>query len=213
MGLYPSNRTFGELLRAVQRGFGDESGVQLEDQDVVDFANQGLMDIVSENGVLKARSTTPSTIGQREYTFPESQIARVEYIHYAGRMLPNMPFQEAQTKLGDFDPLQERTGTPQWWYSYGDTFWLWPTPTESAPVELFYVRYPTPLTSDPNQPIGVPDKWFNPLVAYVLTRAYEMDQDWQAAQVKDEQYKAALASQSEEESQQQWGAFPVIREV
>lgn len=213
MGLYPATRTFGELQRAAQRGFGDESGVQLEDQDIIDFANQGLTEIVTENAILKARATVASVIGTSVYTFPAQKIARVEYLHYGGRLLPNLQFQEAQDKLLEFDPQLEATGTPQYWYSYGDTFWLWPKPDAAESMELYYVRYPDVITGDAAQPLGVPDKWFNPLVDFVLKKAYEMDQDWQAAGIKDTQFKAALVSQSEEESQSQFGAFPVIREV
>jgi hypothetical protein len=213
MTLGQSTRTFGQLSKAVQRGFGDESGVQLEEPDILAFANDGLMEIVAENAILKARSTANSVINQREYTFPDAKISRVEFIHYAGRLLPNVPFADAQEKLIAYDPAQQQVGTPQWWYSYGETFWLWPAPDEVASVELFFVRYPDVLTGDSGQLLGVPDKWFNPLLDYMLKRAYEMDQDWPAAQAKESQFRAALNSQAEEESQSQFGTFPVIREV
>jgi hypothetical protein len=213
MSKLPATRTFGELRRAVQRGFGDESGVQLEDQDVIDFANDGLTEIVTENAVIKARSTSSTVSGQGEYTFPDVQIARVEYIHLAGRILQSVSFPDAQERLGQIDPDLTQTGAPQFWYSYGETFWLWPTPTDVAALEIFFVAYPERLTGAQDQIIGLPDKWFNPLVDFVLKKAYEMDQDWQAAQVKEGQFKAALMSQAEEESQSQFGSFPVIREV
>jgi len=213
MSLLPSTRTFGELSRAVQRAFGDESGVQLEDQDIIDFANQGLTEIVAENAILKTRGQITTTPGQREYTFPDIKIARIEFLHHDKVLLPAVPFQDAQERLLEIDRNQDAEGTPQWWYSYGDTFWLWPTPVDSKTVEVFFVRYPDTLSGDLEQTLGVPDKWFNPLRDYILKQAYEMDQDWEAAGVKNQQFQQALQSQAEEESQSQFGEFPTIREV
>lgn len=212
-GLYPSTRTFAELRRSVMRSFGDEAGVQLESQDIIDLANQGQTEIVVENSILKTRSTAESVPHQSEYTFPDMPIARVESITYGGRLLPNIPFQDAQAKLLEVDALQVTEGAPLWWYSYGNTFWLWPRPTEAAVVEVFHVAMPEKLTGSEVQVLSVPDKWFNALVDYIVQRAFEMDNDWEAASVKASQFKAALQSQSEEESQSQWSAFPVVREV
>ncbi len=212
-GLYPATRTFAELRRAVTRSFGDEAGVQLESQDIIDFANQGQTEIVVENAILKTRSTASSVIGQSEYAFPDMAIARVESITYGGRLLPNIPFQDAQAKLLEIDAEQVQEGTPVWWYSYGNSFWLWPRPTSSETIEVFHVAMPEKLTGSESQVLSVPDKWFNALVDYVVQRAFEMDNDWEAAGRKAEQFQAALRSQSEEESQSQWAAFPVVREV
>jgi len=212
-GLFPSTRTFAELRRAVMRAFGDEAGVQLESQDIIDFANQGQTEIVVENSILKTRSLAQSIPGQSEYTFPDMPIARVESITYDGRLLPNIPFQDAQAKILAIDADQIQEGTPVWWYSYGNTFWMWPRPTQAAQIEVFHVAMPEKLTGSEAQVLSVPDKWFNALVDYVVQRAFEMDNDWEAASVKAGQFKAALQSQAEEESQSQWSAFPVVREV
>lgn len=213
MSIGPSTKTFADLKREVQRAFGDESGVQLETQDIVDFANNGLNAINDENGILKSRSTTSAIDGQREYTFPSLSIARVDSIQYSGRYLPNLAFQEAQDRITEADPTGQQTGTPLYWFSYGETFWLWPTPNDGGTIELFYVRTPEALNGALDQLLGIPDKWFNALRDYVLQRAYEMDQDWQAAQAKGEQFQAALSSFSQEENQAQWSTFPVVREV
>lgn len=209
MPMWPTTRTFTDLKRVVQRAFGDESGTQLEMQDIIDFANEGVMAINEENGILKSRSTAASVEGQREYTFPDANISRVESILYASRYLPNMPFQDAQERLGEDD----QSGTPQCWFSFGPTFWLWPTPTDGGQIEIFFVRNPDKITGDPEELLPVPDRWFNALRDYILQRAYEMDQDWQAAQVKGEQFQGALNSFSEEESRSQDNEFPVIRDV
>lgn len=212
-GLFPTTRTFSELRRTVMRAFGDEAGVQLESQDIIDFANQGQTEIVVENAILKTISTTQSIPGQSEYTFPDMAIARVESITYGGRLLPNIPFQDAQAKLLEIDAQQVQEGNPQWWYSYGPQFWVWPRPTVAEELRIFHVAMPDKLTGNEAQVLSVPDKWFNALVDYVVARAFEMDNDWQAAETKTAQFRAALQSQSEEESQSQWGSFPVVREV
>lgn len=212
-GLHPTTRTFSELRRAVMRSFGDEAGVQLESQDIIDFANQGQVEIVVENAILKTISNAESVPGQSEYTFPDMPIARIESITYGGRLLPNIPFQDAQAKLLEIDAEQRQEGSPLWWYSYGNRFWLWPRPVQADTIQVYHVSMPEKLTGSESQELSVPDKWFNALIDYVIQRAFEMDNDWEAAQVKANQFKAALQSQSEEESQSQWASFPVVREV
>jgi hypothetical protein len=191
-------RLVSEVITAVQRQFGDESGVQLENSDIIRWINDAQDVIVAKNKVLKAKSTTPAVANQASYTFPSDNIHQVESIHYNGVRIPNMPFPVAEEHIFKEDPLRVAFGDPILWYEWAGTFTFWPTPDADYNIDLYYTQRPTPvaLTTDT---LSVPDKYYQDVVRYCLTQAYEMDEDMANAQAKGQQFDASLNEKSEEE--------------
>lgn len=213
MTVRPSTRTYGTLMMDVKRRFGDESGVQLEDSDILRWANDGQQQIVTENRVLRARGTLNTVIGTYDYDFPSDSIHSIISLHHNGIPLRSLTFQEAENSIIASDPNREQFGTPVAWWFWGDTFTVWPTPDSTGTLTLYYTRNPEPLTGDPSQLLDISDKYYSALVNYVLQNAYEMDEDWQAAQAKEMQFKTALAEQREEDFQNSDDFYPVVTEV
>lgn len=213
MTVRPSTRTYGDLMQDVKRRFGDESGVQLEDSDILRWANDGQQQIVTENRVLRARGTLNSVVGTYDYDFPGDSIHSIISLHYNGVPLRSLTFQEAEHSVIAQDPNREQSGTPIVWWFWGDTFTVWPTPDVEGTLTLFYTRNPAVLNGDPGQLLDVSDKYYPALVNYVLQNAYEMDEDWQAAQAKEAQFKTALAEQREEDFLNSDDFYPVVTEV
>jgi hypothetical protein len=191
-------RLVSEVITAVQRQFGDESGVQLENADVIRWINDAQDVIVAKNKVLKAKSSTPSVAEQGSYTFPSDNIHQVESIHYDGVRIPNMSFPEAEEHIFQADPLAVATGIPVLWYEWAGTFTFWPAPNDVKTIDLYYTQRPAPVdaTSDV---LSVPDKYYQDVVRYCLQQAYEMDEDMANSQAKAQQFDASLNEKSEEE--------------
>lgn len=191
-------RLVSEVITAVQRQFGDESGVQLENSDVIRWINDAQDVIVAKNKVLKAKSTTPSVAAQGSYTFPSDNIHQIESIHYNGYRVPNMPFTEAEEHIFQNDPLSTATGDPVLWYEWAGTFTFWPAPNDVKNIDLYYTQRPAPVdaTSDV---LSLPDKYYQDVVRYCLQQAYEMDEDMANSQAKGQQFDASLNEKSEEE--------------
>lgn len=213
MSKRPSTKEFQTLTREVKRIFGDESGVQLDATDILRWANDAQMEIVSINGPLKARSTTTSVAGQKVYTFPSEKIQQIASLQYDGRLLPNTPFPEAQRIIISRDPQNVATGTPELWYEWAGEFSLWPTPESARPIDLFYSAYPADLTGDPNQTLSVSDSYYSAVVNYILSKAYEMDEEPQLSQMAEQRFRDSVQQQGDSERQAQDGAYPVIQEV
>lgn len=213
MTLRPSTRTYGKLATDVKRRFGDESGVQLEDADILRWANDGQQQIVTENKVLRSKGTTPLVAGTYDYTFPSLAIHAVTSIHVDGAPIKNISFEDAEATLIASDPNREQAGPPVFWWLWDETFTLWPTPAASGTVTVFFTRPPAELTGDAAQLLDVSDKYYPALVNYVLQQAYEMDEDWQASQAKEAQFKNALAEQREEDFLASDDFYPVVTEV
>lgn len=210
MPLRPSTRTYAQVSRAVKRTFGDEAGVQISNEDIVQWANDAQQAINTKNKIFKAKSTALTVAGQASYAFPVELIQQVESLTYDGVPLQNVEMASAQRSIQASDPHQEEVGTPVAWYEWAGEFTLFPAPDEVKNLVLYYTRYPTPLTGDDNQELDVPDKYYQAVVDYVLWKCYELDEDWNGAQLKEQQFRAALEEQAEEEREAAHMTYPVI---
>lgn len=207
MTLRPSTRTYGQVKRAVKRTFGDESGVQVEDPDILQWANDAQQAINSKNKIFKAKSTSLSVPGQANYTFPVELIQQVESITYDGYPLSPTEMVIAQ------DSFNDSTGSPLAWCEWAGEFVLFPAPDSAKEIALFYTRYPTPLSGSDDEKLDVPDKYFQAVIDYVLWKCYEMDEDWNGAQLKENHFRGALEEQAEEEREVGHMTYPTITEV
>lgn len=213
MTLRPTTKNYQTLSQDVKRLFGDESGVQLDDADIRRWANEAQMEIVNVNGALQAVSSIQSVAGQSTYTFPDVQIQQIASMHYDNRLLPNTPFAEAERLIISQDPNETQSGTPELWFEWAGTFRLWPTPDEPKKIEIYFTGYPEDLTGDPVQLLSVPDKFYPAVRDYVMSKAYEMDEEPQFSQMAEERFRLALQGQTDAERNAQGMAYPVIQEV
>jgi len=213
MGLRPNTYTYGQLSVEVKRLFGDESGVQLEPGDILRWANQGQQEIVTRNKVLKARADTPTVAAQDLYTFPDQDIYEVSSILLNGSPLPNIPYAEAERQILAYDPAKTEAGQPQFWYTWGNEFWLWPVPDKVYTMRMLYSKSPPMLTGSDAEVLSVPNEYFSVLVDFILAKAYEMDEDWTASNAKSTAFENGIAVQGEKERDSADLAYPVIAEV
>lgn len=209
MSTLQATRLVSEVMTAVKRQFGDESGVQLEDSDIIRWINDAQDVIVAKTKVLKAKSSSPAVAGQASYTFPSENIHQVESIHYNGYRIPNMPFTEAEEYVFSADPTKTAVGTPELWYEWAGTFTFWPAPGDEFDISLYYTRRPTRVATA-NDTLGVPDKFYQDVVRYVLQNAYEMDEDLPNAQAKGSQFDQSINEFSEEDRSSQNMTYATI---
>lgn len=207
----PPTRKVAEVMTAVKRQFGDESGVQLEDTDIVRWITDAQDKINYDNKVLKSTATIPSVVMQGTYTFPAQQVLQIESIHYKGVRIPNIPFAQAEETLIGADPTASAQ-YPEYWYEWGGTFTFWPLPQDSQDITVYYTQMATPVPAnwDVDTLLSLPDKYFADIVAYVLQQAYEMDEDWQASGAKAEQFKLSVDAKAEDERRAQDMTFATI---
>jgi hypothetical protein len=195
--LNQATHTVSEVITAVKRQFGDESGVQIDDTDIVRWVNEAQEVISNKNKVLKAKGTTSSVANQSSYTFPAENIQQVESIHFDGMRIPNMAFSEAEEYVFNADPTASLSGIPVIWYEWAGTFTFWPMPNEVKDIDVYYTRRPAVVTSAST--LDVPDKYYPDIIRYVLQNAYELDEDPQNSQIKQRQFQESLNELSDEE--------------
>jgi len=209
MSLLSITRTVQDVMKVVKRQFGDESGVQLEDNDVINWINDAQDTIVNRNRVLKAKSTVAINARQSTVTFDDLRIIQIESVHFNGRILPNMSFVEAEQKISTTDPEGSESGTPLFWYEWAGTMTFWPTPNAAGSLDLFYSAFPDRVSTSTDS-LSLPDKYFEDICRYVMTQVYEMDQDWQGSQAKQQQFDASVNDLGEEERTSQHATYDSI---
>lgn len=207
-----STKTVQDVILAAKRQFGDESGVQIQDADVIRWINDAQTAINERNKVLKTTSSIVTVPGQGEYLLPNQRILQIESLTLDGHLIPNVPFSTAQERLSAIDPGNARQAIPQLWYVWAGRIALWPTPAGMQTLKLFYTRQATAVQYVTDL-LGLPDKYYPTILAYALQQAYELDENFQAAQVKGTQFDQDVARMLDEERRGQQMTYPIINLV
>lgn len=226
--------TAAEVGTHVRRAFGDEDSIQIQDTDIVRWINAAQRNILIEHKVLKQIARTNVIKGQYEYDLGTLPILQIQTIHYRGRPLDYRSFQNAEEYILANDPERMQSGSPTMWYSWGNTLFLWPTPTEGDPFGSGTPGIPgnpgTPGALDPSDKhrlviyflsrpkdlnritdaISLPEEYFDRIVEYVLAQAYELDEDNQNSDFKLGQFKDGLDRMSGDTDRPQNDTYPLI---
>ncbi len=93
--------------------------------------------------------------------------------------------------LRHFDDAPVVYGTPSSYVVAGATLYLYPYPDSTVTVELNYYRLPADMTDDGDLS-EIPVQYQHLLVRYALSRAYEREDDFSAAEYMRNQFEAGV---------------------
>lgn len=177
-----------EIALRVKRQFGDEAGIQVTDPDIFRWINDAQREIAASNDLLQTVATTAVIPGQQTYALP-SDILLLRSVHYQGSKLRPLTSREAEEYLVD----GLASGRPTHFWSWANQINLYPQPDTSDPddMKIFYTRQPTAITTVNDTP-ELPLEYHNRIVEYCLAQAYELDENWAAAQQKSQQFSAGV---------------------
>lgn len=210
MSYGPPTQTVNDIASVVKRVFGDESGVQLVDTDIIRWVNEAQSEINSKNKVLKKRASISAVPQQSAYVLPSSfKVRQIEGVHYDGSPLKPLTFSQAEQDILAYDPKLEQEGIPDSWYEWAGEITLWPKPSADSQITVYFTEEPATLTSVTDT-LSLPDKYFNAIRDYVLAQAYEMDESMDVALRKQEQFGNSVLEMSEEERTAQNMTFQSI---
>lgn len=203
--------TAGDVKTRVQRTFGDEAGSQVLDADVYRWINDAQREIAIANDLLQTKGTQDGTASTSAYTLP-TDILKLISVKYNGVSLRAITMQEADELIGDVDDtVNFPTGTPTHFWVWAGQINLYPQPdaTLADGITIYYIRQPTDITADADT-LDLPIEYFNRVVEYCLAQAYEMDENYEAANSKLAQFKAGVADLQQNETWEQQEFYPHI---
>ena len=198
-------KTVGDVYDQVKRVFGDESGVQLTNDDIARWINEAQVDIAKQNQILPQTATVNVTGGTATYSLSAvtPKIDSIASILLDGRRIGNIPVSQAEESISLADPEGTETGAPQFWYEWAGQITFWPKPNKNYTMLIRYTAQPTDVTSSTTDILSVPDECFSDICNYVLMRAYEMDENAEMMAVKQTEYSTSVAERGETERQAQ----------
>lgn len=186
-----------DVMTRVRRSFGDESGVQITDADLLRWINDGQRELVKHNEtVLETTATANIVAAQQEYTLP-ADLLILKHITFKAdgwtsyNPLKAFSFSQFNMMVDSWDGTQNPPDSPSIYTRYANKLILFPIPSKNltSALKIYYNRKPTDVTN-PADALDIPYQYHEVLVKYCQSQAYEMDEDWDAAQIKD----AATAS-------------------
>lgn len=186
--------TGNDVALRVRSQFGDMSGAQLGDPALLSWINDGQREIVNSNPILRDTKYTDLVATQSDYTFPNDKVLVIEAIYIDGFPIKNLTPQAAREYIQTMDPQKTLTAErPEIWYERAGIISMYPVPSKNITngIKLEFIKNPTALTVLSDM-LGIPDRYFNELVNYVISQALEMDENYDAANYKFRQFRDGL---------------------
>lgn len=180
----------GDVKSRVKRQFGDESGVQIMDSDIYSWISDAVRHIILNNEeVIEASSTIDLVASQQDYDFPSDIVSITSVTCETGDAtsyfnLRGYSIEQFNTYIDGWDGGFFGPGQPAVYTIYDSKIKLFPIPSSNriAGLKILYSTYLNEISSD--IAIELPRIYFNIIVDYCLQKAYEMDEDWIAANIK-----------------------------
>lgn len=199
MGWIAPTKKVSDVATYVKRQFGDESGVQITDDDVLRWVNSGQAEIANVNGLLQASANKTLIVGTNNYALgSDMAIESIRSLHCSNIKLKYLNFNDYETYVTDNDPDGTRTGKPEIWTEWGGQVLLYPAPDSAYTLTVYYRAAPTPAT-DQTSLLSLPDKYFQRVIDYVMAQAFELDENFNAHEAKLDRLDSKLVSMSGDE--------------
>lgn len=202
-----------DVADVVKRQFGDPDGRQITDADILRWINTAQQEIISQNPILKETIVSGVTSGQDLYEYPAQEIQYIEALHYDGIPLEPYTFQEAQNYIlqRKVEPTTIDSARPVIWYERSGSIWLYPTPSKTVAdvLTMYYIKRPADLLAL-SDPVQLPDRYYQRIIDLVLTRAYQLDENWEAAKYKQAEYITGMDMLANQENTTQVSTYPSI---
>lgn len=199
-----------DIKTRVKRLFGDESGAQIIDADIIRWANDGQLDIVRRTECLQAHVETNSVAKDNSYALPPDAI-RVRRVTYDGNVLSRVELEELDG-VNKSREASDITGTPTQYYIWGRQLWLYPTPSNSGTgnLDIYYLKAPATLGGDADVP-DIPGHMHEDIVRYCLARAKELDEEFNQAEQIWNDYQMRTMLSFDEQHNPNADSYPAVR--
>jgi hypothetical protein len=180
-----------DVVKRVQRQFGDESSVQIEEADIIRWINDVAKEIAVQNDLTQAVASQNSEAGLNVYVAPADTLA-IRSIYFKQKKLDFYNRAEYDAYINENDPTETATGDPVLYTRHVDDLILYPTPSTVGIIKIWYFQRPTEVTSTADT-LPFPVEYHLRIVEYCLQQAYQTDEDWEAANQMSGQFVDGIA--------------------
>jgi hypothetical protein len=205
-----------DILTRVQRQFGDEAGVQVTQADVIRWINDAQREIVMQHEGLYETTATASTVaGTAEVALPADNISLQEvlYMGAGDSSYFNLRYVTADEHASMYFDLG--SGDPVYYIRSSNGYvTLLPTPDSSLTdsIKFVYNRYSQDVAAV-GDALDVPEYYHQVILEYCLMKAYEMDENWEAADRKSQYVQSTIDFNNGRGSWLEHKTYPIVSEA
>jgi hypothetical protein len=183
--------TYADVVNEVLN-YGFNDGPQVNRRRIERWVNEAQLQIARQVEATEFQATQAITLakGVYKYTLPEGFL-RAQDIYY-----PELQRRLRPVDLQQFDQTAPKVveGPPSIYTIYGNELWFFPAPNGTGEeLELRYIKRPPTLVAEADIPALNKDYLYL-LVDYAASRAFEAEDDLEAANARMQRYKADLAN-------------------
>lgn len=204
----PSTRSAQDVINYVVRQFGDEAGVQIEEDDIQSWIDLAQTELALDEDFSRRLLTRKLIPEYGEYKFPTKNILRTQAMHLDGRIVKYMSFQQFQEDMEKEDDIA-KAGKPEMWTEWGGTFKLFPIPDSTYELKIYALLAPIPITG-PASKLSVPDRLYPTLLKKVMYHAYMLDENIEAASFKEQSAENDIQKRREQTNMSATNTYPTI---
>jgi len=185
-----------DVIRRVQRSFGDETESQIRILDVIDWVNAAQNDICRRTEVLQATKIYDTVQGSNDYILPVDFI-RASRVEYHGLKIQQTTLDQLDI-LAANDPYHSTGQATPWWYVWGGILHLYPDPNvnETAAMKMFYTNL-APLVTTGTDALGIPLHMQEDVVNYCMMKARELNEDYDERNTLQQAHTQRMAESAE----------------
>lgn len=202
-----------DVLSVVKRQFGDEAGIQITESDIIRWTNMAQMELFSKETFLKGNSTTNLLADQSVYDVSALNIMKIQSVHVNNHRINYISFQDAESYIVANDPERVSRGEPIFWTEWAGNVHVYPAPSADITGGMTIYYYPGPsVASASSDLLSIPDQYFNRIIEYCLSQAYELDEDLNSSKTKLDQFSQGV-QEMRGHQQPQESYYPTITEL
>jgi hypothetical protein len=203
----------GDIIKRVQRQFGDDVEAQITEEDIVRWINDACLDIASANSTNQGYfiGTTPVKTGVRDYELPDDML-KLRSIRLDGGKLIGTSYEQVNEVD---DHMDAAVGKPTHYWIFNKNVSLYPTPNQDyAALTIMYTKTPDIMTVamktiEPDIPV----QYHLRLVEYCIAQAAELDDNIAHYQQKMAQFQGNILALKQNDQPDSEGVYPSITYV
>lgn len=199
----------GGIKRRAKNGFGDNTGAQLTDEMIVDWANDACVDIARKTECLSVVLTEAIDIGD-PIELPPNFVREFRVAVGSGVSSKVLKKTSIEALNKNHDDLTS-VGISDFYYITGSFLQFYPgiSVNATATSVYAYVTPTAPLEDNADVP-EIPEIYHEDIVRYVIARAKEMDEEDTKAAALMGEYEGRIAQSKFDESETA-DTYPSIR--
>lgn len=205
-----------DVVTAVTRQFGDETGAQIDSEDIIRWVNDGQLRISRRTESAMSEHSASLAIGSATAALPEDffKVSNVTLTGSSGvaKILQNLTTKQFQALYPT--AASDATGVTKFCtVTRIDGNWIMvfaPRPSETVGLTLLYKNRP-PVVDAVGDELSIPDEFYSTLITYCLAQAKQLDGDDDAYTRLMSEFNGSVVEDSHDEHNKDAETYPYIR--